>query len=92
MMPTDAAIYEVRAVQPDGSTSSAGLFARHAEAAEQARLLLTTGDARRVETWRRHDGREDLLSIIGEARRPKPAAADGWFRPQDQDDEDGVIG
>lgn len=66
----------------------AGLYATRNEAAEQARLLLMTGDVRRVETVRRHNGRDDVLSIIGEGRRPVADDADDRLRPQH--DEEGL--
>lgn len=88
-MPNDAAIYELRAVQPDGSTTSAGLYATDAEASEQARLLLASGRARRIETWRRQDGRDDFLAIIGETRRPTANGVDDRHRPPQ--DENNLI-
>jgi hypothetical protein len=74
------ATYELRATRPDGSITPAGVFATHAAAMAEAWRLLARGDARRVETRRRHGDRLDLLSVIGEPRPPTTDGADDRLR------------
>jgi hypothetical protein len=68
-MPTDVPIFEVRATLADGARMRLGLYATQDDAAEQARLLLATGVATRVETVKRVEGRVEVVAV--RSQRPQ---------------------
>jgi hypothetical protein len=68
-MPTDEPIFEVRATLTDGARQRLGLYATEDDAAEQAQLLIETGEARRVETIKRVNGQVELVAVA--AQRPR---------------------
>jgi hypothetical protein len=67
--PNEAPIFEVRATLTDGSRQRLGLYATEADAVERAQLVLASGQATRVETVKRVNGRVEVIAVAGPRSR-----------------------